>query len=81
MSVFGIQKTSSKQNQQFNEILINNAKIQEIMPIAKYTFAGVQRFLNSFSILYISNIFYFLYPIYFIFLIYFLVFFYLFQIT
>lgn len=31
MSVFGIQKTSSKQNQQFNEILINNAKIQEIM--------------------------------------------------
>ena len=31
MSVFGVQKTASKQNQQFNEILINNAKIQEIM--------------------------------------------------
>jgi hypothetical protein len=31
MSVFGVQKTASKQNQQFNEILINNAKIQEII--------------------------------------------------
>ena len=30
MSVFGVQKTASKQNQQFNEILVNNAKIQEI---------------------------------------------------
>ncbi len=30
MSVFGVQKTTSKQNQQFNEILVNNAKIQEI---------------------------------------------------
>jgi hypothetical protein len=31
MSVFGVQKTASKQNQQFNEILVNNAKIQEII--------------------------------------------------
>lgn len=30
MSVFGIQKTTPKQNQQFNEILVNNAKIQEL---------------------------------------------------
>jgi hypothetical protein len=30
MSVFGIQKTTPKQNQQFNEILVNNAKIQDL---------------------------------------------------
>ena len=31
MSVFGVQKTNTKQNQQFNEILVSNAKINEIL--------------------------------------------------
>ena len=31
MSVFGVQKTTTKQNQQFNEILVSNAKINEII--------------------------------------------------
>lgn len=30
MSLFGIQKTTPKQNQHFNEILVNNATIQEL---------------------------------------------------
>jgi hypothetical protein len=30
MSVFGIQKTTPKQNQQFNEILVNNIKVQDL---------------------------------------------------
>ena len=35
MSVFGVQKTNTKQNQQFNEILVSNAKINEIIGFPK----------------------------------------------